>query len=167
AVVGAGERVFEIVEDDALEAWIGVPPTSAGRLQVGEPIRVTIAGTERDAIVQSIRPELDTETRTQNVVLRLDSADGLVAGQVVRVGVAEPVAMQGYWAPTAALSPGRRGLWTVLVVDDAGVAAARDVEVIEAAGDRSFIRGTLQPGERVIVSGAHRIVAGQRVAVAE
>ncbi|MEN0110049.1 MAG: HlyD family efflux transporter periplasmic adaptor subunit, partial [Planctomycetota bacterium] len=47
AVVGAGERVFEIVEDDALEAWIGVPPTSAGRLQVGEPIRVTIAGTER------------------------------------------------------------------------------------------------------------------------
>ncbi|TWT99239.1 Multidrug resistance protein MdtA precursor [Botrimarina colliarenosi] len=164
-VVSPGAAVFELVEADTLEAWIGLPPQAAAQVEVGLQTTATIAGTDYVAIVQSVRPELDVTTRTQNVVLRLDSPAGLVAGQVVRVGVREPVAMPGFWVPTQALSPGRRGLWTVLVAEE-GAAAARPVEVIEADGDHSFVRGALEAGEHVIVEGAHRIVAGQAVAAA-
>ena len=166
AVVAAGEAVFDLIEDDKLEAWVGAPPASAALVEPGMKLGVKIAGVAYDATVRSVRPELDNTTRTQLVVLDLHEPRGLVAGQVVRIGVREPVAMTGIWVPTAALAPDRRGLWSALVVDDAGKAAPRPVEIIENDGDRSFVRGALQPGERVIVGGAHRVVAGQRVAAA-
>lgn len=162
-VVAAGAPVFDLIEDDALEAWVGVPAKSARLLKVGAEIRVTIDDVELPATIQSIRPELDAETRTQNVVIHLQETRGLVAGQIARVGLQEPVPMEGFWVPTATLTPDRRGLWSVLVVNDEGLAASRIVEVIENDGDRSFVRGTLQAGERIIVGGAHRVVAGQAV----
>lgn len=162
-IVAAGAPVFELIEDGALEAWIGVPPRSTGSIEPGQAIEATIAGRPVRAVVQSVRAELDPETRTQNVVLRLEETEGLVAGQIARVAIREPVAMSGYWAPTASLTPDRRGLWSVLVVDDGGAVAVRPVEVIENDGDRTFVRGALQAGERVIVEGAHRVAPGQLV----
>ncbi|MEO1496570.1 MAG: efflux RND transporter periplasmic adaptor subunit [Planctomycetota bacterium] len=165
AVVSIGQTVFEIIEDAALEAWIGVPPRAAQTLSTGDQLYVEIDGTRHSATVRSIRAELDPQTRTRNVVLRLSDDARLVAGQVVRATIAQPVAMSGFWTPTASLTPRRRGLWAVYVVAD-GKADPRDVEVIETDGDRSFVRGALAPGEQVIAEGAHRIVAGQAVQVA-
>lgn len=162
-VVGAGAAVFDLIETDVLEAWIGVPPRSTRVLKTGEAINVTIAGRGYEATIQSVRRELDPETRTQNVVLLIDQPEGLVAGEIARVGVREPVMTTGYWVPTGSLTPDRRGLWSVLVAEE-GFAAARPVEVIENDGDRSFVRGALQPGERVIVEGSHRVAPGQAVA---
>lgn len=161
-VVSAGMPVFELIEANALEAWIGVPPRSARALKAGTEIDVTIADQTYRAKIQSIRPELDAETRTQNVVLRIEQPGGLVAGEVARVVVREPVAMAGFWVPTVSLTPDRRGLWSVQVAAD-GFAAARPVEVIENDGDRSFVRGALQAGELIIVEGVHRVVPGQAV----
>lgn len=162
-VVAVGEPVFDLIEDAALEAWVGIPPGPAEKLEPGASVSIAVNGAERYAVVQSLRPELDPETRTQNVVFRIADAAGLVAGQVVQVAVDESVDVAGYWAPTAALQPGRRGLWSLLVVDDEGLVAKRPVEVVENDGDRSFVRGALQSGERVIVEGAHRVVVGQEV----
>lgn len=163
AVVSAGAEVLTLVERDAVEAWVGLPPASASLLKPGAETEVTIATRSYRAVVQSLRPELDELTRTRNVVLRLAAPEGLVVGQVVRLGVREPVATSGFWVPTAALSPAGRGLWSVLVVEPNDLAATRPVEVIENDGDRSFVRGALEPGEQVIVEGAHRVVTGQRV----
>ncbi|MEO0531837.1 MAG: hypothetical protein AAF266_14875 [Planctomycetota bacterium] len=73
--------------------------------------------------------------------------------------------MEGFWVPTAALTPDRRGLWSVLVANEKNIAEARVVEVIENDGDRSFVRGTLEANERMIVGGAHRVVVGQAVRI--
>ncbi|WP_197524765.1 efflux RND transporter periplasmic adaptor subunit [Botrimarina hoheduenensis] len=164
-VVALGEPVFELIEAAALEAWIGAPPRAVATLTPGAAMRVEIDNEEYEAVVQSIRPELDPQTRTQNVVLRIPRDPRLVAGQVVRAAIVQPIAMRGFWTPTASLTPRRRGLWAVYVVA-AGRVEPRDVEVIETDGDRSFIRGTLAPGEPVIAEGAHRIVAGQAVTIA-
>lgn len=162
-VVAAGAPVFDLIEDDSLEAWVGVPPRSAKNVAVGDALELNIDGAKYNATIQSIRPELDAQTRTQNVVLRIEKPAGLVAGQVARIGVREPVQMTGFWAPTEALTPDRRGLWSLLVAGDDGLAAARPVEVIENDGDRSFVRGALEAGEQIIVEGAHRVVPGQAV----
>ena len=71
---------------------------------------------------------------------------------------------------------GERGLWSAYVVtlpaspsaQGAGSRVARrDVEVLHTEGDRVLVRGMLQPGDRVIASGTHRIVPGQVVRVSK
>ncbi|MGL4513289.1 MAG: efflux RND transporter periplasmic adaptor subunit [Lacipirellulaceae bacterium] len=167
AVISAGQGVLDLIEDTRLEAWVGLPSDVAGRVRVGDSVEVTVEGAAHQAVVKSVRPELDPQTRTQNVVLRFEGTaregSPLVAGRMVRIGLREPVEGQGYWLPTASLSPRLRGLWCALVVDEKNTVATRDVEVIEVDGDRSFVRGALLPGERVVVEGAHRVVAGQEV----
>lgn len=164
-VISPGTPIFELIEDEQLEAWVGVPPLSAATIAVGSEVQIAIDGAATPAVVQSVRPELDPETRTRNVVLRLQASEGLVPGQIARVGIRETVAGEGCWVPTAALTPDRRGLWSLLIVDEGNHAAARPVEVIENDGDRSFVRGALQADERVIIEGVHRVVAGQGVIV--
>jgi len=175
AVVAAGEPLFDLIETDRLEAWIGVPVESARRLKVGQPLNVVINGAQREATIRSIRAELNPTTRTQNVVLTINKAPGvpaverLVAGQVARVLLAETIADSGFWAPASSLKPHRRGLWAVAVAEQTGetwTVALRDVELLHTEGRRSFVRGALQPGEQIIVAGAHKVVEGQRVAIA-
>ncbi|MBE9169998.1 hypothetical protein IQ238_21565 [Pleurocapsales cyanobacterium LEGE 06147] len=36
-------------------------------------------------------------------------------------------------------------------------------QVLVREGDRALVRGTLQPGDRLVVNGTHRLVPGQRV----
>lgn len=70
--------------------------------------------------------------------------------------------------------PSERGLWSVYVLTepetespdeatDVYSVSRRDVEVVHTEGDRALVRGTLQPGEPTITSGAHRMVPGQLV----
>ncbi|NEQ11988.1 MAG: hypothetical protein F6K37_40860, partial [Moorea sp. SIO4E2] len=39
----------------------------------------------------------------------------------------------------------------------------RDVEILQTQSNRILVRGTLQPGDQVIVGGTHRLVPGQQV----
>jgi multidrug efflux pump subunit AcrA (membrane-fusion protein) len=41
----------------------------------------------------------------------------------------------------------------------------KDLEVLSIQGDRLLVRGTLTPGDQVIIEGADRIVADQMVQV--
>ncbi len=120
-------------------------------------------------------PEVDPTTRTRTVVLRLDdSAAGyIVHGQVVRLELDETVEANGYWLPSTALTKGARGLWTTFVVVQADPndstqpdlfrVERRDIEVLHTESNRVLVRGTLNPGDRVVASGTHRVVPGQLV----
>lgn len=170
AIVAAGAPVIDLIEDSQLEAWVGIPAESAARLSVDSPMRVVVNHREYAARVKSIRAELDPVTRTRNVVLALDSTrvDGLVGGQVARIWLTQSVAAEGFWVPASALTPDRRGLWAVYVAVDAGgqhTVATRNVELLHTEGERSYVRGTLQAGDAVIVAGGHKVVEGQRVQI--
>ena len=70
--------------------------------------------------------------------------------------------------PTAALSPGQRGLWSVYVVvgrEGYETIESRPVEVLHTEGERVLVRGTIQSKDRVVSGGVQRIVPGQRVKV--
>lgn len=166
-VVSVGESVFELLDEQHVEAWIGFPAATTKSIRSGDHHNVSVADVEYKAVVQSLAPDVDRQTRTRNVILRLtDSAAAVYPGQVVRIEVEELVAESGFWLPTTALSRGARGLWSVFVVENAesgDVVVRRDVELLDTMGERSFVRGTLQHGERVVASGVHKLVVGQRV----
>ncbi|MCG8448872.1 MAG: efflux RND transporter periplasmic adaptor subunit [Pirellulales bacterium] len=166
-VLSAGAPVLELIDDTQLEAWIGMPQLSATALRLGDQYELEVEGQTIRATLHSLGPDVDQTTRTRNAILRLHAAQQIVVpGQVVRLPVSESVAESGYWVPTTALARGTRGLWSLYVVDEKGgrqVIARRDVELLDTVGERSFVRGTLQPGEQIVADGAHRVVVGQRV----
>lgn len=178
-VVQAGQPIFRLVEDQALEAWIGLPVHATGRLAKQSVQRVKISGRYFDATVAGRFPEVDPATRTRTIVLGLDdsAARYVVHGQVVRLELDETVEASGYWLPSTALTKGARGLWTSFVVvqadpDDSTQpdlfrVERRDIEVLHTESDRVLVRGTLNPGDRVIASGTHRVVPGQLVRLAQ
>lgn len=162
-VIAAGTPIVEVIDDTHVEAWIGLPPSAALEMEVGQQHELLIDGETVTAVVKSRAPDVQQTSRTRNVILRLD-ADGqhVLPGQVVRLAVSEQVDQPGYWVPTTALTRGTRGLWSLYVVEG-NVVARRDVELLDTVGTDSFVRGTLQPGDEVIASGTHRVVLGQRV----
>ncbi len=173
-VVNAGQSLFRLVEDTQPEVHVGLPPHVAAALRPGRAQSVRIGQATHQAQVMRILPELDTATRTVLTVLTLSASnDGnhlVVPGQVARLELEETIDTPGFWLPLTALTKGERGLWScfALVPDAENDASAfrtehRLVEILHTDNSRVFVRGLLQAGERVVTTGTHRLVAGQRV----
>ncbi|MGF1522008.1 MAG: efflux RND transporter periplasmic adaptor subunit [Leptolyngbyaceae cyanobacterium] len=171
-VVNAGQSVLRLMENAAPEARIGMPTDVARELSVGTPQTLELGGATYSAVVDAVLPEVDPDTRTQVVILRLEPAAiaSISPGQTVRVERAESIPTDGVWLPIEALTQGIRGLWNcyVLTSPDEGPADIYEVqpqavEILHQAGDRVLVRGTLQPGDRIVANGTHRLVPGQRV----
>ncbi|MEM6835351.1 MAG: efflux RND transporter periplasmic adaptor subunit [Cyanobacteria bacterium P01_C01_bin.120] len=171
-VVASGQAILSLVEAGPLEARVGVPPAVADILTAGEEVSVSVGDLVYPATITALLPELDANSRTVTVVLQMTAAN-LTVGQTVRLNLAETQSADGIWLPTTALVPSERGLWSVYVLSDPDADAdlppavytvsRREVEMVHTDGDRALVRGTLQPGERAIASGTHRLAPGQQV----
>ncbi|MEM7712496.1 MAG: efflux RND transporter periplasmic adaptor subunit [Cyanobacteria bacterium P01_A01_bin.68] len=175
-VVNTGQSVVKLVENTSPEARIGIPTTVVNRLRVGSKQKVEINNQTSNAVVASILPEVNPNTRTQVVVLKLESSliPGINPGQTVRLKLTDTIPTEGFWLPNKALTQGLRGLWTSYVLTEpkadntsvprnSFVLEQRTVEVLHQESDRVLVRGTLQPGDRIVANGVHRLVPGQVV----
>ena len=169
-VVGAGQSVIRLLESATPEARVGMPIDAIEQLNIGDEKTVYLGERPYAATVSSILPEVDAQTRTQTAVLALESAAASQAnsGQTVRVSFQETIPTEGMWLPTEALTQGIRGLWMcyVLVSNENSEeyrVQPQAVEIIYQDSDRALVRGTLQPDDRVVATGPHRLVPGQLV----
>ncbi|MGD1900876.1 MAG: efflux RND transporter periplasmic adaptor subunit [Geitlerinemataceae cyanobacterium] len=169
AVVSVGTPIVTLMEGGIIEARFGIPSDRAGEFSLGSTQQVSVdAGGTVSGVVSRILPEVDAESRTTTVVVELPNQEDLRAGQTARLTQTERQQLAGFWVPSTALVPATRGLWSLYVLgaaEDADTFAVttRNVEVLHADGDRMLVRGTVQPGDRAIVSGTQRIVPGQLV----
>lgn len=175
-VVGAGQSVIRLLESATPEARVGMPISAIDQLNIGDEKTVYLGERSYSATVSSILPEVDAQTRTQTVVLALESAAASQAnsGQTVRLNLQESIPTEGMWLPTEALTQGIRGLWTsyVLVPEENAdgeryTVQPQSVEILYQDSDRVLVRGTLQPNDVVVASGPHRLVPGQLVTPAQ
>ena len=169
-VVSAGQAIFKIVETASLEARIGLPAEVASRLQPGDSVMVDVDEYDLRARFVAVLPEVDLQTRTQEVVLEIEQNDKLAPGQVVRFEATQPVNSKGFWVPVSSLTPGQRGLWSVFALeadDQDFVVRKRPVESLHTDGDRVLVRGAIQAGDRIVADGVHRVVPGQIVRIDE
>ena len=168
-VVSGGQALITLVEAAPLELRVGVPPDAARGLRPGQRHPVRVGDRRLQATVSALLPELDAGSRTATVVLRLPAED-LPVGATARLSLRRSETGAGFWLPTTALVAAERGLWSVYVLGPAGPSpeqgrqvVRRLVEPLHSEGDRSLVRGTLRPGDRVIAAGTHRVVPGVRV----
>ncbi len=169
-VVPVGRPVVRVVERSGLEARFGVTLAERDTLTVGSDVVIRSPAGEIKGIIWRHLPEIDPATRTMTLIVRFDDngAALLQPGQIVRLPVINRIAESGMWLPNTALVRAERGLWSCYVLEtnkltDHTRARRVVVEVLHAGTERSYVRGLVSDGDRVISVGVHRIVPGQLV----
>lgn len=171
AVVAAGSPVLVVLEDQGMEARVGVPVRLLGDVSAGDPVTVRVGVQVLQGRVLAIGSDVTRATLTVPVRIALPDTAVAVPGDQAYLGLDEVMEESGYWIPVSALTDGLRGLWNVYVMapEEGAVVEplyriqARDVRVIWAEEERAFVRGALADGEWVVSAGLHRLVPGQQV----
>ena len=171
-VIEAGQSVLRLVENARPKVKIGVPINVANSIQPGSPQQVMIGDKEYQATVSSVLPEVNTATRTRTVVLRLSpsAATQVSPQQIARLQVTQDSSVEGYWLPINALVKSDRGLWSCYALiksEGNSIAERRYLELLETEGDRVLVKGTVQPGDEIIIDGTHRLIPGQIIKQAQ
>lgn len=173
-VVTPDQSILRLVENNVIEARIGIPASSVEQLPLNSYQEIQIGGKTYSARVSSILPELNSQTRTVTAVFSLNQSKEakFLLGQIARLKLKETVTSSGYWLPNTALVRRGRGLWSCYVLgksasDDTNIfyIEQKDVEILHSKTEQVFVDGTLENGDRVVINGTHRLVSEQLVRV--
>jgi len=110
--------------------------------------------------------EVMVDAGTGSVTLRAEfpNPDGkLLPGMFVRATVQEGVQPEAKLVPQQAVSRGPDGSANVLVVTAANTVEARRVQTLGTVGNAWLVGDGIEPGERVITEGLHRVRPGIQV----
>lgn len=171
-VLSPGQSVIRLLENERLEARIGVAAQQARLLDQNPDLELRADGRRLSAQVKAVLPDRQDRTRTVDVVLTLTTPDGLRDGDLVELIIRETVPQKGFWLPISALTESLRGLWAALALvplqEQPGRyrLERRELEVLASEDDRVFVQGTLRHGELLAASGIHRLAPGQTVRIA-
>ncbi|HWE06281.1 MAG TPA: HlyD family efflux transporter periplasmic adaptor subunit, partial [Rhizomicrobium sp.] len=150
-----------LVDTTSIEASVQIPIETASYLREGLRVTVEIEGKRSTATVRAIVPVGDVASRTIEVRLTLPSGTGFV-GDAARIFIPSAQPRDVVAVPRDALVL-REDNTYVFKVDRKGVAQRVAVETGSEDGALVEIKGPVAPGERVIVRGAERLEAGQKV----
>ncbi len=159
-VTGAGDPLFRIIQDNAIELEADVPETSLAKLRPGQPARIDAAGGPRTGRVRLVSPEVNRATRLGRVRVAVDGDGPLVIGSFARAEV-EVARRDGVLAPLSAVLFQPEGA-VVQVVRD-GLVETRRVQVGLRAGPMVEIQDGLRAGEAVVSVSGTFIRGGDRV----
>ena len=169
-VLNPGQAVFSILAKRSLEARFGLPEQTAFGVRVGQEHLLKMQNTAFSARVKFIATQRNMATRTIDAVFSIDINDlspaqqqGMVTGDLVSLTVDIPVQKTGTWVPVSALASAVRGLWTLYVVDDQQQIQTRLVSVEYADDTKAYVTGAIQDGDKLVVSGIHRLTPMQVV----
>ena len=167
--------VLRLLEDEAMEVRIGLPPAVVGKVATGRTYDLTIGERVYTGTLHAVLDALDPATRTVPAIFVIDNrpaAGSIPSGQLAVVEIDSFVADDGFWVPLGALVGGRRGLWDALALvrldgePPRYRTVRREVEVLQTETDRAFVRGAIADGDLIVTDGIHRVVPGQIVRLA-
>lgn len=171
SLVSSGTAAFDLIDVEQLEAHLGLPAGLAATFAPNEAVELMVNGEEVSGEIRARLPQVDSDSRTQTLVVSLGASDQAVPGDLAELRYTITESASGYWVPLDSLQAADRGLWNVVVADplenDHYRVAQASVELLHSEGDQAFVRGTLAPGMRLITSGTHRITPGQQVTLSE
>lgn len=159
-VTGAGDPLFRIIQDNAVELEADVPETFLAKLRPGQSARIDAAGGPRTGRVRLVSPEVRSTTRLGRVRVAVDGDGPLVIGSFARAEV-ETAKREGVLAPLSAVLFQPDGA-VVQVVRD-GLVETRRVQVGLRTGSVAEIRDGLRAGETVVAVSGTFIRGGDRV----
>ncbi|AFZ30085.1 efflux transporter, RND family, MFP subunit [Gloeocapsa sp. PCC 7428] len=167
-VVSGSQPLFSIIQNNALELAAQVPAVQLPQVEVGAPARVTSDTDSRVQLqgrVREIAPLVDTQSRQATVRIDLPPTSLLRPGMFARAAITSATVL-GITVPAKAVVPQPDGNGRVFVLVGEDTVQARSVELGEVLNDGNIeISSGLNPGDRVVVSGAGYLNDGDRVRV--
>ena len=160
--VNPGQTILTVVESAAPQVRVGIPLNVTR--DILQQVTIEVAGQQYPAVLQQLRPDIDPITRTRTALFALQTEETLAFGQTASLLVQTDVPARGAWVSLDALQQGSGSIWTVLVVHD-GVVRTAAVEVLYQQSDRAYVQGSFDENAKLISTGTHRVVPGQRVQV--
>lgn len=164
-VVAAGQAVVRVAASNEREILIYVPEQRIAGIAVGAPVGVRPWAAQElvlPGVVREIAAAADTATRTYSVRISVPHADDKLA-----LGATAAVVFPSTQASTIVLPHGalvqQGGASSVWVVSADGSVQARPVKVGAWREDGTLIASGLANGDRVVIVGAHRLAAGEKV----
>jgi membrane fusion protein, multidrug efflux system len=169
AMVTAGMPLYTIVDDAVFEFRAAVASGDFGKLRVGEKVKVTVdalPGFATDGAVNRIAPQVDTRSRSFDVVIRVPGRSQLVSGLFARAEVHVRDVPNSLVVPPAALvrdgaDPTKAQTFVVI----GGKAERRDVTVGVEVPDAIQITAGLKAGDLVVVDPPSALGPGTQVEI--
>jgi RND family efflux transporter MFP subunit len=156
-----GKDIVRLVDIDSIEVKAQSPIDTARFLREGMSVAVEIAHRPIIATVRAIVPVGDEASRTIEVRVALKAGQALV-GDAAKVLVPSAAPRDVLAVPRDALVL-REDNTYLFKVDGKNVATRVAVETGTSEGAMVEVHGSVKPGDRVIVRGAERLEAGQKV----
>ncbi|GAB4063304.1 efflux RND transporter periplasmic adaptor subunit [Uliginosibacterium sediminicola] len=168
-VVAAGQAVLRLADPSSREALIWVPESRVASIKIGDAALVRPWSAQDQTLpgkVREIAGSADSTTRTYAVRIAVSGADArmplgstVAAAFVKDAAAAKAAGTAEIRLPLpAVLRVGERSL--VWVLDKDNKAQQREVKVSAYRDTDALIGSGLQPGEQVVVVGAHTVQAG-------
>jgi RND family efflux transporter MFP subunit len=166
AVVPAGQELFRLIRGSRLEWRAEVAASDLALLKPGQPVKVTAAGAPPVVgKVRMVAPTVDAATRNGIVYVDLPQPALLKAGMFAR-GEFETGSSSALTLPQTAVLL-RDGFSYVFKLGADNRVSQTKVAVGRRAGERIEITSGLEPGARVVASGAGFLSDGDTVRVVE
>jgi multidrug efflux system membrane fusion protein len=167
-VVSAGQTIVTIVQDGEREVEISVPENRIEELRAAPQLTVSFWALSKltvDGKIREIAPMADQTTRTFKVrVSLLNLPPEVKLGMTATVTVVGSNIPQTVTIPLPAIYQESGNTPAVWVVKD-DVLALRSVTVGNFGNGTVEVLGGLQPGDRIVTAGVHKLKDGQKVKV--
>lgn len=167
-VMAPGQPVLKLARSGEKEVLIAVPEHRVTELAEAGELVVTlwaVPGKTYRGHVREVAPQADPVTRTYAArVSILDADDAVRLGQTARVSLSQ-IAVATLIPAGSVFQQGRQP--AVWVLDAEGRAHLRPIEVAAWREDGVAVKGGLSAGDRIVAAGAHKLVEGEAVRVAE
>lgn len=162
-VVQPGQPLADLADVDQLDVRLEVPTNLVAQLKVGDQVPITLANINVWAPITQIFPSADRAQRTVTVKVGLPAGAPAAPGMYALAWIAQatgngPSASAPAIPVTAVAHRGSQPM--AFVVDGQGRAEMRILRLGDTTGDRIAVLSGLTPGERVVVSPAPNLKAG-------
>lgn len=167
-IAASGQPLITVMDVSSLLAKTHLSQTQTQQMQVGDAAEVVAPGASEPlkGQVTFISPALDPGSTTLEIWVRVPNrGDILRAGSSVKVRIALKTIPDAVVVPTAAIVTDSSGNKQVMVIGPDNTAHHRNVEPGISQDDKTQIVKGLQPGERVISSGAYAMDDGTKVKI--
>lgn len=165
-VASPGMPLLTLVQLDPIKVTLAVSDRDVVSLRTGAEVEVRTDAQSQplQGTILRINPVADPESRAFAVEVEVPNPERrLLPGMIARVSLEQPVATGALVIPQSFLVT-RRTDNGVFVVED-GVAHWRTLELGAVVHDQVVVSGGLQPGEEVVVVGQRSLAEGDHVIV--
>ena len=149
---------------------MNIPFSLAQQIQKNQTLELEIETKKYQAQVLTKLPKLNETTYTVTILFLLEQQElSIYLGQLAHLYLKEKNPSKGFWLPLSALIKGNYGLWSCYALkakEDSlqnFIVEKRNIEILYVQGQKVYVKGNLQPNEKVVQNGIHRIVPFQEV----